>query len=335
MGKNFNQDNIRAGRKRVFLYRGALGLAAAVIIFTYVFYVPRLKNDRERFINQYSFLNPGATLVDKDDLLVNFQPLRDSLIKKYEQRDDYLISLYFEYLPTGANISLNKDEKIWPASLIKIPVAMAAMKKAETKEWKLTNELVILDEDKDSEYGKLYQQPSGTALTIRELLKATLADSDNTAHFVLLRNLDGDELEDVYSHLGLDDIIDALKRTPRGAETDNRMTAKRYSVFFRSLYNATFLTPEYSQLFLDILKDAPREYLSQGLPTDIRFMHKTGIRVDETVQADAGIVYLPGRPYLLTAMIQRKDTALGINGEAEKFFSEISKEIYDYVAPAR
>lgn len=335
MSNTFDQHNIRAESKKMLLYRGTLGLTVAVIIFTYAFYVPRLKNNQQRFVNQYPFLNPGAALVDKGDLLVNFQTLRDSLIGKYEKRDDYLISLYFEYLPTGANISLNKDEKIWPASLIKIPVAMAAMKKVETGKWKLSNELVILDEDKDSEYGQLYLKPSGTALSIKEFLKETLAHSDNTAHFVLLRNLDGNELEDVYSHLGLDDIIDALKRTPRGAETDNRITAKRYSVFFRSLYNATYLTPEYSQLFLDILKDAPREYLSQGLPADIEFMHKTGIRVDEAVQADAGIFYIPGRPYLLTVMIQRKDKALGINGEAEKIFAGISKEIYDYVAKPR
>ena len=312
-----------------------LGLMVAFIIATYAFYIPSLKSSARKFSEQYPFLNPSVALIDKDDLLVNFQPLRETLIRKYEKRDDYLISLYFEYLPTGANVSLNKDEKIWPASLIKVPVAMAAMKKVETGKWKLTNELVVLDEDKDSEFGELYKKPTGTTMTIEEFLRESLVNSDNTAHFVLLRNLDDNELEEVYVHLGLDDIIESLKKTPEAESLDNRITAKRYTVFFRSLYSSTYLTPEYSQNFLDILKDAPKEYLSRGLPEEIIFVHKTGVRTDEAVYADAGIVYVPGRPYLLTVMIQKKGKMPVASGEIKKLFEEISKEIYNYVSEAK
>lgn len=311
------------------------GLMAALLAATWAFYIPSLKSGTKRFSEQYPFLNPGTVLIDQDNLLVNFQPLRDSLTKKYEKRGDYLVSLYFEYLPTGANISVNKDEEIWPASLIKIPVAMAAVKKVQNGIWKLTNELVILDEDKDSEFGILYQKPTGSTLSIEEFLKETLVNSDNTAHFVLLRNLDGSELEDVFVHLGLDEIIEALKRTPREAEADNRITAKRYSIFFRSLYNATYLTPEYSNLFLEILKDAPAEHLSAGLPEDLIFVHKTGIRRDERVWADAGIIYIPGRPYLSTVMVQQKDTSVPTGEGVDDLFKEISEEIYNYVSKAK
>ena len=334
MSKNFDQNKRAEGKKTLICFI-ALGLAIVFIILTYAVYVPSIKNSSQKFKNQYPFLNSSAELINQNNLLVNFQPLREALIRKYEKRDDYLISLYFEYLPTGANISLNKDEKIWPASLIKIPVAMVAMKKIETGEWELTNELVILDEDKDSEFGTLYQKPTGTTLTIEEFLRQSLVNSDNTAHFTLLRNLDGDELEDVYSHLGLDDIIEALKKAPKAESIDNRITAKRYSVFFRSLYNSTYLLPEYSQIFLDILKDAPKEHLSKGFPPEVIFVHKTGIRTDEAVYVDAGIVYVPGRPYLLTVMIQKKDKISASNNEAEKLFEEISKEIYQYVAEAK
>ncbi|HMQ02216.1 MAG TPA: class A beta-lactamase-related serine hydrolase [Candidatus Doudnabacteria bacterium] len=284
--------------------------------------------------NDYSFLNPSVRMVEKENLLVNFEPLRSSLKAKYEIRDDYMISLYFEYLPTGANITLNRDERIWPASLIKIPVAMAAMKKVETGLWKFSNELVILDEDKDSEYGDLYKQPTGTTLTIEQLLKETLINSDNTAHFVLLRNLDGSDLEDVYTHLGLEEVISALKLTPKDGEVDNRMTAKNYSVFFRSLFNATYFSPQYSQQFMDILQYAPKEYLGQGVPSEVPFVHKTGIRVEDRVKADSGIVYVKNRPYLITVMIQKKAIEPIPEGEVEEIFRDISKEIYDYVSKA-
>jgi beta-lactamase class A len=282
--------------------------------------------------NKITYLNPALAVLDKKDLIVNFQGLRDSLTTKYESRDDYLISIYFEYLPTGANIAINKDEKIWPASLIKIPIAMAIMKKIQDKKWNITNELVILDQDKDSEYGALYQEPSGTTHTIQKFLEETLINSDNTAHFVLLRNLDGGELEDVYIHLGMDDIIDALKKSPKKeAETDNRITAKRYSIFFRSLYNSTYLSQEYSQLFLSILERAPHELLSAGIPETVPFVHKTGVRVDEAVRADSGIVYLPGRPYIITVMLQQKDKGKLNDKVVNELFESISKEVYTYV----
>lgn len=308
-------------------------LMVFILLYTYVVYIPSLEGKKTRLLGQGSYLNPSLTLIGKENMIVDFQKLRESLTKKYENHNEYLISIYFEYLPTGSNISINKDEKIWPASLIKIPVAMAAMKKVESGVWKLDNELVILDEDKDSEYGVLYKEPTGTTHSIQKFIEESLINSDNTAHFVLLRNLDGGELEDVYIHLGLDDIIDALKKNPKkDAEVDNRITAKRYTIFFRSLYNSTFLNPEYSELFLSTLGKAPKELLSKGLPNDVMFVHKTGVRVDEAVRADAGIVYVSGRPYLITVMVQKKNKKVLDEESVGMLFENISKEIYTYVA---
>lgn len=305
------------------------------LVVTYVSYVPSLKKTFTDKVNHHSFLSPTLGVIDKKNLIVDFQSLREHLTAKYEVRSDYMVSIYFEYFPTGANIAINKDEKVWPASLIKIPVAMAMMKKIQDQKWKLTNELVILDDDKDSEYGDLYKSPTGTTLTIKKFLEESLIRSDNTAHFVLLRNLDGAELEDVYVHLGMDDVIDALKKAPsKKEEVDNRITAKRYSIFFRSLYNATFLNQEYADLFLSMLANAPRDLTGEGLPPGVPIAHKTGIRIDEAVRADSGIVYVPGRPYLLTVMIQKKGKGALDEQEVNNLFKEIGKEVYTYVIEA-
>lgn len=319
-------------KERLFLV--LLVMVCAVLVFTYSMYIPKLKQYDDA-IGQHSFLNPSLSVLSKKDLIVDFQGLRELLTHKYEVRDDYMISIYFEYFPTGANIAVNKDEKVWPASLIKIPVAMAMMKKVQDKKWKLDNELVILDDDKDSEYGELYKTPSGTTLTIKKFLEESLINSDNTAHFVLLRNLDGPELEEVYVHLGMDDVIDALKKAPsKKEEVDNRITAKRYSIFFRSLYSATYLDQEYSNLFLEILSKAPKDLAGAGLPDGIPFVHKTGVRVDEAVRADSGIVYVPGRPYLLTIMIQKKGKGDLDQEEVNAIFKQIGEKVYTYVTEA-
>lgn len=332
--KNNNKHNFSVLLNSSIVLKSLILILLIVIIGTYIFYIPSIKNIKSKKSNN-SYLSPTLELLDKKDLIVDFQGLRDSLTSKYEIQGDYLVSIYFEYFPTGANISINKDEKIWPASLIKIPIAMAAIKKVQDGKWKIDNELVILDQDKDSEYGELYKEPSGTTLTIKRFLEETLVRSDNTAHFVLLRNLEGSELEDVYVHLGMDDIIDALKKSPKkDAEIDNRITAKRYSIFFRSLYNSTYLSQEYSEMFLSILAKAPRELLNKGIPEEVPFVHKTGIRVDESVRADSGIVYVPGRPYIITVMVQQRDKKKLNEKAVDDIFESVSKEVYNYVVHA-
>lgn len=326
------KTNISAHKE--VIYKTIIAALAIAVVFLFVMFWQTKVSKIEEFLSMYKLLNPSAALMDKRNLIVDFQELRNHLRETYERRTDYTIAIYFEYIPTGANITVNNDVRIWPASLIKIPIAMAMAKKLEKGIWEKTNELVILDEDKDAEFGQLYKQPTGTTLSIEKVMYESLVNSDNTAHFMLLRNLDAQELEDVYTHIGLDDVIDTLKRSPKDQETDNRITAKRYTVFFRSLYNATYLNPDYSQWFLNILRNAPSEYLSRGLPHDIVFVHKTGIRTDEKVWADSGIVYAPGRPYLLTVMIQKNTEGMPTEAEIEGLFKEISEKTYDYVSKA-
>lgn len=319
-------------RGRVYKYLSGFLFVLLCLLCIYIYLHSGIANGVRN--NTSSYLNPALAVLDKRNLIVDFQPLREKL-QKYEDRQDYTISVYFEYFPTGANIATHKDVKLWPASLIKIPVAMAAMKKVQDKDWTLDNELVILDQDKDSEFGDMYKEDTGTTHTIRRFFEESLINSDNTAHFVLLRNLEGGELEEVFVHLGMDDVIEGLKRNKKDVEdVDNRITAKRYSIFFRSLYNATYLNQEYSQLFLSILQRAPKEQLSLGLPEDIVFVHKTGIRIDEKVMADSGIVYVPGRPYLLTVMISQNKKGDFDKEEIQRIFKEISEEVYRYVSYA-
>lgn len=327
-------DKSKQSRKYSLALFAGIGCVLSIIVGIVAVHIFRTY-DTTNALRRYSFLGPAAVLQDKQDALVNFHPLRESLKNTYTNHDDYLVSIYFEYLPTGAHISVNRDARIWPASLIKIPVAMAAMKKVERGDWKLSNELVILDEDKDRDFGELYRKPTGTTIAIEQLLEESLARSDNTAHFVLLRNIESSELEEVFIHLGLDETLEALKRAPTELEVDNRMTARGFSIFFRSLYNATYLSPEYSQMFLSILLNSPREYLALGLPEEVPFAHKTGIRADDQVWVDSGIVYLARRPYLLTVMIQKNPNALVPTSSPEELFSVISKEVHDYVANLR
>ncbi len=264
--------------------------------------------------NEYPLLNPARSIYGQDDLIINVQPLRDEL---NEIGKDKNVSIYFEYLPTGANITVNRDAEFWPASLLKVPVAMAAVKKIENGIWKWENELVIMSSDKSDRFGELYKQPIGTRLTIKELIKLALTESDNTANFVLVRNLEPSEFQDIYDHLGLSEFI----------SSEGKIGAKKYSVMFRALYNASYLSEENSHTLLSLMAETPfKEYVQSGFPHNITFSHKIGIGDDKGVFLDSGIVYAPRRPYLLTVMVNTKDIAF-----AQKQMKEISEMVYNYI----
>ena len=106
-----------------------VGLVISVAANGWLFFGPSgnaLKVSIEKIKNQYNLLNPARKLINQEDLIINIQSLRDELSEIGKNKN---ISIYFEYLPTGANISINKDAEFWPASLLKLPVAMAAGKK--------------------------------------------------------------------------------------------------------------------------------------------------------------------------------------------------------------
>lgn len=277
-----------------------------------------LKKDTKSSTHTESFnlLNPARDAYKFEDLIVNFQPLRDYLNDKYENDPD--ASIYFEYLPTGASIAISKDAEFYPASLLKVPVAMAVAKKIERGEWKWTNELVLMSADKDEKFGSLYKEPSNSIHTIEDLVKRSLSESDNTAHFILVRNLETKEIDDIYEHMGIKDFLD----------TEGKLSAKRYSVIFRSLYNASYVSENDSQKLLSYLSQSPfNEFIENGLPKNIVFSHKIGISDSEKVFIDSGVIYEKNRPYLLTIMTRNKSEQ-----SAKEIMKDISEKAYQYVS---
>jgi beta-lactamase class A len=289
-------------------------LSLAANFFGLFLYFSADKQNKLSSAAKYPLLNPTRGLVNKEDLIVNIQPLRDEF-NKFEGNNN--VSIYFEYLNTGANISVNKDAEFWPASLLKVPVTMAAAKKIELGQWRWDNKLVLMSGDKDEKFGTLYKQPTGSTYTIEELVRRALADSDNTANFILVRNLELREIEDVYDHLGTSEFFSKA----------GNIGAKKYSANFRALYNSSYLSEEYSQKLLDDLSQTEfDEYLKSGLPESITFAHKIGVADDRKVYMDSGIVYVPNRPYLLTVMVSGKEKK-----EAENLMKIIAEQSFNYV----
>lgn len=293
-----------------------LNLATAV----WLIYERRLSG--ASFKNDYPLIDVARNFIPQEHFIVNLQPLREDLRALVNREQDFDIAIYLEFLNTGANIAINTDQGIWPASLSKVPLAMAVIKKAENGVWSLDNELILFEQDKDRNSGDLYNNPVGSRFTIEELLRKLLGYSDNTAYRILLRNMKSSELQPIVEELGLEALF----------QPDGRVSAKEYSRIFRSLYVSSFLKRENSQKLLEWLTDSSfKEFLSAGLPQEVNFAHKWGRNENFGVWADSGIVYSPSRPYLITVMIKDKAGAgLDKDEKVKALMREISQKAYEY-----
>jgi len=295
-------------------------LLIVMLLITNVITFVILFAPKEPDIQKFPLIDPLRNEISQEHFIVNFQPLRESL-QKIATESDADVGIYFEFLNTGANISINQDTRFWPASLIKLPTALAVLKKIERGEWHYNNKLVLFEQDKDDRYGDLYKKPVGSQFTIEELLEELIIHSDDTAHRIFMRNLDGDNFIEILEGLGMETLYDQ----------DYNITAKEYSRIFRALFTSSFLKREYSQKLLDMLARTPfTEFLAKPIPDQILFSHKIGEHDVEKTYLDAGIVYVPQRPYIITVMVKIKPDE--DQRKAEEIMRKISEQCYNYVS---
>ncbi len=304
--------NLRKNPKALAIVCGLLVLSNVVMVGMLAQRTASLDSER-----RYPLIDVARNFIEQEHFIVNIQPLREKLNQIVDAEPDQTVSVYFEFLNTGANVQINNDSRFYSASLVKLPSAMVVMKKVEDGDWKLGSRLVLYEQDKDKRYGQLHQEQVGTSFTIEELLRRLLIDSDNTAHNMLMRNLTSEELDELKDAIGLDDLFDEK----------SEISAKEYSRLFRSLYNSSFLKREGSQHVLDLLtKTQFDNMLPSGMPADVLFAHKIGEDDDQRNYLDSGIVYLQDRPYLLTVMVKQHDQPA-----AEQIMKRISEAAHGYV----
>jgi hypothetical protein len=315
--KNINYDIEIAKKSKNWIFYVFFGILIITNILSFSFYLKSRSISKWQGIS--TLINPVRNFVDKKDMIVNFQMLRDEINAMGANNTD--VSIYFEFLNTGANISANKDAEFFPASLSKLPLAMTVVKKIERGEWKWENELVLMPTDKDERFGELYKQPIGTRFTIESLVKEMLINSDNTAYTIILRNLEPDEFKNTQKHLGLDSFF----------SNEGKISAKNYVVILRSLYNSSYLEMANSEKLIRFMAEShTNEFLSKGLPEGVLFSHKVGISNEQSVYLDSGIVYIPNRPYFLIVMINNTDEKT-----AQEQMKIISEKVYNYIINAK
>lgn len=205
-------------------------------------------------------------------------------------------------LESGHTLSIHADELFPTASTIKIHVLVQLLLRAERGEIDLTERITMPLAEPVYGSGVLAYLPGPVELSLLDVATLMIIASDNTATNFCIERAGMQETNGLLRSLGLHathlrrkmmDHIAAVR------EQENVSTPAEL-VQMLTLLHTDQPTPGVAQQVLEILKKPNLGFLERGLPAGIEIANKPGWV--EAARCDAGIIYLPRRPYALAVM---------------------------------
>ncbi|HUM50605.1 MAG TPA: class A beta-lactamase-related serine hydrolase [Chitinophagales bacterium] len=288
---------------------------------------------REIRTGGYNFINPLLDYYDvnssneSNNKLLQRQ-IKEFIAKEILSNNIQSASVYYRDLVTGYWIGINENEVYSPASLLKVPYLIAALKYSQDDPTFLAKQDVFIPKENEAKRNitDSFSLIPGNLYSMEELLTAMIIHSDNDAKDLLVRNIPYPIYKEIFDDLN----IDIQKFDSIGAPS-NFLSVKQYASFFRILYNATFLNNKMSEYALWLLANTTyNDGIKAGIPTTVKLSHKFGERfftnTDTKQLHDCGIIYKDNQPYILCVMTKGKDLK-----QMTKTIASISKLVYTHL----
>lgn len=264
---------------------------------------------------------PLMTDLYKTERLTILEDGLKDLMKKYPTIQPAITVWDFN---TGKYVDINGSEIYPAASIIKVPVLINLFKTIESNGLSIYDEMTLTNYYKASGSGNLQYAATGRNLTIDQLAKTMIEDSDNSATNMLM------------SKLGSMTAVNTAIRTWGIKNTHvqtwlpdldgtNYTTTNDMATMLFNLDNPNFLSINSREYIVDYMSHVKNDRLiPQGLGKGATFLHKTGDI--GSMLGDAGIVYMPnGKKYIIVIMAKRPyNSPLG-----KQFIQQASKLIYE------
>jgi beta-lactamase class A len=217
----------------------------------------------------------------------------------------------------GEVVSLNGARRFPMQSVYKMPIAMAVLRDVDAGRLRLAQKIDVRPEDLVPE--RLHSplrdaNPRGVTLTLRELLRLMISESDGTASDVLLGLAGGAERVTRYLRgLGVDGVMvatteRAMAQGDEQVQYRNFATPESMLALLRALQEGRGLSRASRRLLLDfMLRSTPGPRRLKGmLPEGTPVAHKTG--TSNTIEGftratnDVGIITLPDGRHMAVAV---------------------------------
>ena len=212
-------------------------------------------------------------------------------------------------LETGESVSLNGNQRFPMRSVYKFPIAMAVLAQVDQGKLKLDRQIRVEASDIVQGSRILDRNSLGVELSLTELLKYMVSESDNTACDVLLRLVGEPRIVTQYLRgLSVNDIVVANTEKELGQDTAvqyrNYATPDAIVVLLRTFHEGQGLSKSSQALLRRLMTETSTglKRIKGLLPEGTVVAHKTGTSstVNKVTAAtnDVGLVTLPNSRHL-------------------------------------
>ena len=257
------------------------------------------------------YTNPYTGCVSSAISKSSYTPFRNELIGYLnEERQNGRLAeaaVFFRDLNAGPTFGINELANFSPASLLKIPMALAYLRYEEENPGILETRIRYTKNGEvlEQEFAPSKSIQKNETYTVEEVLFHMIAYSDNVSYSVLadyMKQLPEGEtfVFQAYRELGIIDPTNASREV---------VSVHGYASIFRLLYNVSYLESDLSEKMLAWLAASDfNQGIVAGVPEGTVVAHKFGERsfmdADMKQLHDCGIVYYPRNPYVLCVMTQ-------------------------------
>lgn len=258
------------------------------------------------------------------------------------------VALYAKNLKTGAEVTINADEPVQTASVIKVAILMEVFSEAKAGKLSLDERLPLTKDNQVPGSGILTFLQPGLQPTVQDAAVLMIDLSDNTATNLLIDKVGIAAVDKKITDMGLKNTW-LYKKVFKPAEGPmppdqkkfglGKTTAREMAQMFESIDRCDLGDAALCKRMLQILKD---QQDNNEIPRYIQYSdtsekpsaiaHKTGALDD--VRADAGIVYTTAGPIVISAFTwDNKDQSWTADNEAMLTIAKMAKAIVETWAP--
>ncbi len=219
-------------------------------------------------------------------------------------------------LETGESVSFNPHEHFPMQSVYKLPIGMAVLQQVDAGKMSLAQRVRVEKSDfvRRGQHSPLRDKnPNGTELTVNELLRLMVSESDGTASDVLLRLIGGAEVVGKYlNELKVTEMVVANTEKEIGQDWEtqyrNWASPEGAVALLRALYERRGLSEQSQTLLLKLMTQTPTglKRLKGLLPAGTLVAHKTGTSGTAggvtAATNDIGLVTLTNKQHLAIAV---------------------------------
>ncbi len=257
------------------------------------------------------------------------------------------VGLRAVHLETGQTVGLRAGERFFMSSVTKLPLAVAVLRRVDRGEIRLGDTVNLPASAMSVGHSPLRDaNPNGVRLTVADLVRSAVSDSDNAANDALQRLMGGPRAVTAeLARAGIRDVrIDRpytqLRRDMddrvRASEERDTMTPDGAVALLRGIWTGRILSAASRERLVGWMTHGrnPANRIVAGVPEGTAVAHKTGTWGGDGVVGainDIGIITLPnGRGHVLLAIFVRNPSHP--SSEVAPHMAAMARTVYQHWA---